>query len=149
MICSSLTSAVLTNSKMVKRMYIIILDFYLQRIMWQFLRTILVRRFYQMVTQTTQMAIYMENYHFINEINLYFTNSVMNYTVKLYFKNNMWGLCILSQIKLAGGKWWVLYQACSIIMEGGGGGIKLLFNAVRFVYWPVNFLHPSKKWGGW
>lgn len=57
-----------------------------------------------MVTQMTQMAIYMENYHFINGINLYFTNSVMNYTVKLYFKNKIWGLCILSQIKLAGGK---------------------------------------------
>lgn len=57
-----------------------------------------------MVTQMTQMAIYMENYHFINEINLYFTNSVMNYTVKSYFKNKIWGLCMLSQIKLAGGK---------------------------------------------
>lgn len=44
------------------------------------------------------------NSHFINKINLYFTNSVVYYTVKLYFKINIWGLCMLSQIKLADGE---------------------------------------------
>lgn len=44
------------------------------------------------------------NSHFINKINLYFTNSVVNFTVKLYFKINIWGLCMLSQIKLADGE---------------------------------------------